>query len=139
MQNLISCLLNEEAREDLGTALLQQSLPQQQIADIESAIENLALAVRRAKAEREKAPILHAMLRAWRGEITAEEAQEFLADYCDDLAQGIVTDENPQAEFRAFLAFFMEGICSLPKEQFAALHRAYYKARFKDLWRKASC
>ena len=135
MKDLISCLLDEQAREDLGEALLQQRLPQ--LADLESAIENLALAVRRSKAEREKAPIIRAMLRAWRGEITADEAQEFLADYADDLAQGVAADENPQQEFNAFLAFFMEGVSSISKEQYAALHRAYYKARFKDLWRKA--
>lgn len=137
MKALISCLLDEEAREDLGTALLQQRLPQ--IADIESAIEDLALTVRRAKAERAKMPILKAMLRAWHGEeeITEEEAQEFVADYADDLAQGILADENPESEFAAFLAFFMEGASSISKEQHAALHRAYYEARFKDLWRKA--
>lgn len=135
MKNLLSCLLDKEAREDLGKALMQQSLPQQ--ADLESAIENLALCVRRLKAERKKRPILRAMLRAWRGEITDEEAQEFIADYCDDLAQGVIQDENPQQEFAAFLAFFMEGVDSLSEEQYAALHRAYYEARFKDLWRKA--
>lgn len=136
MQNLISCLLDEQAREDLGEALMQQSLPQ--IADIEAAIDELALSVRRARAERAKMPILHAMLRAWGGgKELADEAEEFLADYCDDLAQGIATDENPEQEFAAFLGFFMEGVGSISEEQFAALHRAYYNARFKDLWRKA--
>ena len=136
MKDLIACLLNEEAREALGEALMQQSLPQQ--ADLESAIEDLALAVRRAKAEREKMPILHAMLDAWHGnEITAEEEEEFVADYCDDLAQGVIQDENPESEFAAFLEFFTEG--GISEEQYAALHRAYYEARFKDLWRKASC
>ena len=138
MKDLIACLLDEEAREDLGEALLQQCLPQQ--ADLESAIQDLSLSVRRAKAERAKMPILYAMLRAWHGnEITEEEAQEFVADYCDDLAQGILADENPESEFSAFLEFFMEGAISLSKEQHALLHRAYYEARFKDLWRKASC
>ena len=135
MKDLIACLLDEQAREELGTALLQQ----QAFPDLESAIENLALCVRRAKAEREKAPILRAMLRAWQGEITDEEAEAFVAEYADDLAQGVAADENPESEFRAFLAFFMEGVSSISKEQYAALHRAYYKARFKDLWRKASC
>lgn len=133
MKDLIACLLDEQARETLGTALLQQ----QASPDLESAIENLALAVRRARAERAKRPILHAMLDAWHGEITDEEQEEFLADYANDLAQGVVTDENPQAEFNAFLAFFMEGVSSISEEQYAALHRAYYEARFKNLWRKA--
>ena len=132
-KDLISCLLDEQAREDRGEALLQQ----QASPDLESAIEELSLCLHRAKAEREKAPILHAMLHAWHGEaITAEEEQEFLADYADDLAQG-VADENPESEFAAFLAFFMEGVSSISEEQYAALHRAYYNARFKDLWRKA--
>ena len=134
MESLLSCLLDEEAREELGEALLRQ----QASPDLESAIEDLALSVRRAKAEREKAPILYAMLDAWHGnEITEEEAQEFIADYCDDLAQGVVADENPESEFNAFLAFFMESASSISEEQFAALHRAYYEARFKELWRKA--
>ena len=138
MKNLLECLLDEEAREDLGTALMQQSLPQQ--ADLESAIENLALAVRRLKAERAKMPILNAMLNAWHSnEITAEEAQEFIADYADDLAQGVATDENPQKEFAAFLAFFLEGASSISEKQYALLHRAYYHARFKNIWEKSSC
>lgn len=136
MNDLISCLLNKEAREALGEALLRQ----QASPNLESAIANLALALRRAKAERGKMPILHAMLDAWHGDgLTAEEAQDFIADYCDDLAQGIVTDENPQREFAAFFEFFMEGVGAISEEQFAALHRAYYEARFKDLWEKASC
>lgn len=132
MKKLISCLLDEEAREELGEALLRQ----QASPDLESAIEELSLCLRRAKAEREKAPIIQAMLRAWHGEaITAEEEQEFLADYADDLAQGVLTDENPESEFASFLEFFTEG--GISEEQYAALHRAYYEARFKDLWRKA--
>ena len=136
MKDLIACLLNRQAREELGEALLRQGfLP---MADLRSAIEELSLCLRRGRAEREKAPIFAAMLNAWRGEeITAEEAQEFIADYCDDLAQSVVADENPQREFEAFLAFFMEGMGSISEEQYAALHRAYYEARFKDLWRKA--
>lgn len=133
MKDLISCLLDEEAREALGEALLRQASS----ADLESAIEEIALSFRRAKAEREKAPILQAMIRAWHGGKTelAKEAPNFIADYCNDLAQGVLTDENPQREFSAFLEFFIESAIS--EEQYADLHRAYYEARFKNLWRKA--
>lgn len=135
MEKLISCLFNEEAKEKIGEALLQQ-----QAEDLESFIEELALSVRRAKAEREKAPILRAMIQAWRGDkaTLAAEAPGFIADYCDDLAQGVIADENPQREFAAFLEFFMESVGSISEAQHAALHRAYYEARFKELWRKAS-
>lgn len=134
-EQLISCLLNEKAREALGEALLQQ----RSIEDLESAIEELALSLRRARAEREKAPILRAMINAWHGDdITAEAAQEFIADYCDDLAQGVIQDENPESEFSAFLEFFMEGMDAISEAQHAALHRAYYHARFKNIWEKAS-
>lgn len=136
MKDLISCLLNEEAREDLGEALLRQDRLSQQ-ADLESAIEELALSLRRAKAERAKKPILYAMLAAWHGEsITKEDVEGFVADYCDDLSQGVLADKNPQQEFSAFLEFFIGSAIS--EEQYAALHRAYYHARFKNIWEKAS-
>ena len=133
---LISCLLNEEAKEALGEALLRQASP----ADLESAIEEISLSFRRARAEREKAPIIRAMIATWQGDkkALAAEAPSFVADYCDDLAQGVAADENPQQEFKAFLEFFMEGVESISEAQHAALHRAYYHARFKNIWEKAS-